>query len=89
LCEPGEGTLWQVLSRTPRAYGSINFDSHSFSLNDEANLNISQVAFAGRQIAVFQQDVAQSRAMTLSDWRRRPFVEKVVEHAASLLRTQL
>jgi cardiolipin synthase len=69
--------------------GSTNFDSHSFSLNDEANLNISQVAFAGRQIAVFQQDVAQSRAMTLSDWRRRPFVEKVVEHAASLLRTQL
>jgi cardiolipin synthase len=70
--------------------GSTNFDSRSLlSLNDEADLNISDAAFAGRQIAMFQQDVAQSRAMTFSDWRRRPFVEKVVEHVASLLRTQL
>ena len=69
--------------------GSTNFDSRFLSVNDEADLNISDAAFAGRWIAMFQQDVAQSRAMTFSDWRRRPFVEKVVEHAASLLRTQL
>jgi cardiolipin synthase len=70
--------------------GSTNFDSRSLlSLNDEADLNISDAAFAGRQIAMFQQDVAQSRAMTFSGWQRRPFVEKVVEHAASPLRTQL
>jgi cardiolipin synthase len=69
--------------------GSTNFDSRSFSLNDEANLNISDAAFAGRQVAIFQQDVAQSRAMTFSDWQRRPFIEKVVERAASLLRKQL
>jgi phosphatidylserine/phosphatidylglycerophosphate/cardiolipin synthase-like enzyme len=35
--------------------GSTNFDSRSFSLNDEANLNIFDAAFASRQVAVFQQ----------------------------------
>jgi cardiolipin synthase len=37
--------------------GSTNFDSRSFSLNDEANLNISDRPFAERQVAIFQQDL--------------------------------
>ena len=69
--------------------GSTNFDRRSFSLNDEANLNIFDAAFARRQVAIFEDDVAQSRAMTLSAWRQRPFLEKIVEHSASLLRLQL
>ena len=36
--------------------GSTNFDSRSFSLNDEANLNISTRPLPSRQIAIFQQD---------------------------------
>ncbi len=69
--------------------GSTNFDSRSFSLNDEANLNISDAEFAGRQIAIFQQDVLHSKAITLADWRGRPLVEKLIEHSAALLRLQL
>lgn len=69
--------------------GSTNFDNRSFALNDEANLNIYDAAFADAQIAVFHQDVAQSKTITLAQWSERPFAEKLVEHAASLLGPQL
>jgi cardiolipin synthase len=69
--------------------GSTNFDRRSFSLNDEANLNIFDATFASRQIAIFERDVADSRAIRLSEWQRRPLVEKLVEHAAAILGVQL
>ncbi len=69
--------------------GSTNFDSRSFSLNDEANLNIFDAAFASRQVAIFKQDVARSKAVTLAAWRQRPLFEKFLEHSAALLRLQL
>ncbi|HET9340036.1 MAG TPA: phospholipase D-like domain-containing protein, partial [Casimicrobiaceae bacterium] len=69
--------------------GSTNFDRRSFSLNDEANLNITDQAFAARQITVFDQDVAKSKAITYGEWQQRPLVEKLIEHTASLLRMQL
>jgi len=69
--------------------GSTNFDSRSFALNDEANLNIYDAAFASRQIEIFQQDVARSKAVSLSDWQRRPLRDKVLDYLASTLRMQL
>ena len=69
--------------------GSTNFDPRSFSLNDEANVNYYDDDFARRQVVIFQQDLALSRKITLQAWRDRPFVEKLWEHAASLLGSQL
>jgi cardiolipin synthase len=69
--------------------GSTNFDSRSFALNDEANLNIFNADFAGRQIEIFLKDIAQSRAITLAQWQRRPWGEKVLDNLTSLLRLQL
>ena len=69
--------------------GSTNFDSRSFSLNDEANLNILDPEFAAEQAEVFAADRARSREITLEAWRRRPWQEKVKEWAAGLLRSQL
>jgi len=69
--------------------GSTNFDNRSFSLNDEANLNISDAPFASRQVEIFQQDIAQSRSVTLAEWQQRPLVEKALEHAAALFKVQL
>jgi cardiolipin synthase len=69
--------------------GSTNFDSRSFSLNDEANLNITDTTFAARQIEIFKLDLARSRAITLDEWRQRPLAERIVEHTAALLRQQL
>ena len=69
--------------------GSTNFDSRSFQLNDEANLNIFDADFALAQIDVFNADRARSRRVTLQQWQQRPWVEKVWENAASLLGSQL
>ena len=69
--------------------GSTNFDNRSFALNDEANLNILDAGFAAGQIAVFEQDLARSKAITLAEWKARPLPEKMIEHTASLLRLQL
>jgi len=69
--------------------GSTNFDNRSFRLNDEANLNIHDAAFAARQTAHFENDVAKSRRVTLETWQARPLREKLWEHAASLLGAQL
>ncbi len=69
--------------------GSTNFDSRSFRLNDEANLNIHDQEFAKRQSAIFEADKARSRRISLKEWRNRPLAEKLMEHAAGLLRSQL
>lgn len=69
--------------------GSTNFDNRSFRLNDEANLNIYDEAFAAQMTKVFEKDLAQTRRITLDNWRRRPMVEKVMEHTMSLIGQQL
>jgi cardiolipin synthase len=65
--------------------GSTNFDERSFRLNDEANLNVYDAAFAQRQIAVFQQDLQQSRRITLQQWEARPISEKLMERGMAIL----
>jgi cardiolipin synthase len=69
--------------------GSTNFDNRSFRLNDEANLNIYDAAFARRQIAVFEDDLAHSKRITYPMWQSRPWTMKVEEWLASTLRLQL
>ena len=69
--------------------GSTNFDSRSFRLNDEANLNIYDREFATRQTAIFEQDLKQSRRVSLVEWNNRPLSERLKERAASLLSTQI
>ena len=69
--------------------GSTNFDNRSFRLNDEANLNILDADFASEQAKVFETDFEHARQITLQAWRDRPWTERLLEHAASLLGDQL
>jgi cardiolipin synthase len=69
--------------------GSTNFDNRSFSLNDEANLNVLDAEFARRQVEIFEVDWKASRQMTLEMWQRRPWTEKLLERTASLVGRQL
>ena len=69
--------------------GSTNFDSRSFRLNDEANLNVLDPDFARSQAEAFERDKARSRRITFEEWKNRPWTEKLKEHAAGLLRSQL
>jgi cardiolipin synthase A/B len=69
--------------------GSTNFDTRSFSTNDEANLNVYDRGFALEQAEIFEQDLKRSRRVTLQAWAGRPWTEKLWEHAMGLLSSQL
>ncbi|MEX3936486.1 hypothetical protein AB4Y32_32745 [Paraburkholderia phymatum] len=59
----------------------------------EANLNLYlyDEAFARRQTQIFADDLAKSKRVTLDDWKRRPWMEIVVDRVrvVSLLDPQL
>ena len=69
--------------------GSTNFDSRSFRLNDEANLNIYDSAVATRQTAIFEDDLNKSRRVTFEEWTNRPLKKKAKDWLASVLSSQL
>jgi cardiolipin synthase len=69
--------------------GSTNFDNRSFAINDEANLNIYDRDFARQQVAVFGDDLAHSRRVTLEEWEHRPWRERAMEMIASPVGEQL
>lgn len=69
--------------------GSTNFDNRSFRLNDEANLNVLDSAFAARLEEIFAEDKKHSREITYDAWLRRPMAEKLWEHTLGLFRSQM
>ena len=69
--------------------GSNNFDNRSFRLNDEANLNIYDREFAHVEREQFFKDRNQSKLITYSAWKKRPFLGKIFEWLSGLLRHQL
>jgi cardiolipin synthase A/B len=69
--------------------GSSNFDERAFRLNDEANLGVFDADFVREQAAIFEDDLARSREITLEEWRSRPLRQRVTDWALSWLRTQL
>lgn len=64
--------------------GSTNFDVRSFRLNDEANLNIYDKAFAERQTQVFANDLKRAKRITYESWQARPMVARLHERFWSL-----
>jgi len=69
--------------------GSTNFDNRSFSLNDEANLNVLDEGFAKQQEAVFEDDWRRARPVSLQQWENRPLTDKVAGELADLVGAQL
>jgi cardiolipin synthase len=69
--------------------GSTNFDSRSFRLNDEANLNVIDHEFALQATAVFEADLGRARRVTLQQWRQRPWHERIAERLTNLFSSQL
>ena len=64
--------LWTVV-------GSTNFDNRSFGLNDEVNLAVRDARLAQRMESDFARDLAESRRVTLDEWRHRTIFERAPE----------
>lgn len=69
--------------------GSTNFDDRSFRLNDEANLNIYDAAFAAEQLAIFDEDKRNSRMMKREEFKNRSWLGKITDAIAGAFRWQL
>jgi cardiolipin synthase len=65
--------------------GSMNFDNRSMAFNNEANLLVLDTAFGGRMDSVFMHDIAHAKEITLPDFARRAWPEKLVEWGAEKL----
>lgn len=68
--------------------GTTNLDQRSFGLNDEVNLVGLDEKFTGRVLQDFHTDRAQSRPVSLTEWRQRPIWERVHEWFGWLLERQ-
>ena len=69
--------------------GSTNFDSRSFRLNAEANLNVFDRGLASQERRAFEKDRLRSRPITLAEWNRRPLLDRVGDWFAGLVGSQL
>jgi cardiolipin synthase len=65
--------------------GSANCDGRSFAIDDEMNINIPNKEFASEQIALFEQDKAQSKLVTYRDWKKRTFWERFAGNSGRLI----
>jgi cardiolipin synthase len=82
-------TKMVIIDEEWSSIGSANFDERSFRLNDESNLNVLDRNFAREQAHQFDNDLKQSREITLQEWEQQSLWNKVLDWCASLLRTQL
>ncbi len=73
--------LWSV-------FGSTNFDSRSFGLNDEMNIAALDEGLSDRLERDFQDDLAVSRRITYRKWSRRPIFERLHEWLGWILERQ-
>lgn len=63
--------------------GSANFDSRSFRLNDESNMNVLAADFAAEQLRIFEEDKKRSREVTYEEWKNRPAGKRLLEWLAT------
>jgi cardiolipin synthase A/B len=82
-------TKMLIIDRELVSVGSTNFDPRSFRLNDEANLNVYDNAFATRMTGVFEGDLKSAMPYTYDMWKRRPLGEKLAEKFLRPIRSQL
>ena len=63
--------------------GSMNFDNRSITINDETTLMVLDEAVGRRMEAIFADDLRHSREITLEEFTRRPWWQRVLEYGAT------
>jgi cardiolipin synthase len=74
-----------VIDGTWSTVGSTNIDTRSFLHNSEINVIIMGEAFGTEMERAFQEDMRDSKLITLEDWRNRPLADRMKEWAARLM----
>ncbi|MBI5848982.1 MAG: hypothetical protein HZB31_13740 [Nitrospirae bacterium] len=74
--------IWSII-------GSANLDFRSLRRNDEGNVGIMDSDFGKQMAEVFYADIARSEKITLVQWNKRPFHEKLREYFFAFFRRKL
>lgn len=64
--------------------GSANIDRRSFLHNYELNVVVLDPAFGREMESAFNEDLRDSKQVTLEQWRKRPWADRLKEWAARL-----
>ncbi len=65
--------------------GSMNFDNRSLSFNNESNLVVLDSLFGAQMDSTFFDDLRYAKEMTLTEFRKRGVVERLLELGATLV----
>jgi cardiolipin synthase len=65
--------------------GSSNFDIRSFLHNNEINVIVLDADFGKSMESAFQEDLGNSREITLDKWEQRSLAERIKEWGARRL----
>ncbi len=69
--------------------GSTNFDYRSFESNCELSVALRSATLGAQMHAMFEHDVRHSKRITLATWRRRPWLDALLQWLANSLRRWL
>lgn len=73
-----------VIDEAWSTIGSANIDRRSFIHNHELNVVVIDPAFGREMESAFNEDLRDSKEVTLEQWRDRPWANRVKEWAARL-----
>ncbi|HEX6598741.1 MAG TPA: phospholipase D-like domain-containing protein [Gemmatimonadaceae bacterium] len=65
--------------------GSMNFDNRSLAFNNESNLVFLDSTQGAKLDSTFFDDLSRSKEIILSEFRKRPWYDHVIEDGAALL----
>ena len=73
-----------VIDGTWSTVGSANIDRRSFLHNYELNVVVLDPGFGRDMQSAFEEDLRDSKEVTLEQWRKRPVTDRIKEFAARL-----
>ncbi|HEY0491105.1 MAG TPA: cardiolipin synthase [Telluria sp.] len=73
-----------VIDSTWSTVGSANIDRRSFLHNYELNVVVLDPGFGMEMESAFNEDLRDSKQVTLEQWRKRPWADRMKEWAARL-----
>jgi cardiolipin synthase len=65
--------------------GSMNFDNRSLAFNNESNLVFLDSTQGAKLDSTFFDDLSRSKEIILSEFRKRPWYDHIVENGAAIL----
>jgi cardiolipin synthase len=64
--------------------GSMNFDNRSLAFNNESNFVFLDKPLGAQMDSVFQDDLTRSKEITLAEFQRRPWYDRIIEYGAAV-----